>query len=164
MAKNLNHDAGTGSVCYNNIPQNCENYGRLYNWETAITACPSGWHLPSDAEWTKLLEDVGGTGTNYLTGAGAKLKTASGWPTIDGKSGNGTDSHGFAALPGSYGVSLAGYYSRGGYGTAKGSFFWSATGAGANGALIRHFGPTTSDAKRIDNDKSRLYSVRCVKD
>jgi uncharacterized protein (TIGR02145 family) len=172
MAKNLEFNAGEGSVCYNRLDKNCETYGRLYNWNTMMAGettsstnpsgvkgvCPQGWHLPSDAEWTTLLAAANGSGTNNLNGASNALKAKSGWEQ------NGTDDLGFAALPSSYGVSLAGYYSRGGFGTAKGSFFWSATSIAANGAHIRHIGPTSPDAKRIDNDKSRLYSVRCVRD
>ncbi len=51
MAENLNYDPGTGtSACYDNDPGNCATFGRLYDWATAMEACPDGWHLPSDAE------------------------------------------------------------------------------------------------------------------
>jgi len=40
MAENLNYDT-TGSKC-----NDCATYGRLYDWETAMKACPSGWHIP----------------------------------------------------------------------------------------------------------------------
>jgi hypothetical protein len=53
MAKNLNI-AAEGSICYKNDPANCATYGRLYNWATANTVCPNGWHLPSNDEWNKL--------------------------------------------------------------------------------------------------------------
>jgi len=53
MAENLNYNVGI-SKCYDNKPDNCDKYGMLYNWETAKTACPSGWHLPSKAEWEAL--------------------------------------------------------------------------------------------------------------
>ena len=57
MAENLNYEA-SGSKCYDNKPANCSKYGRLYNWNTAKTACPSGWHLPPDDEWDTLLRYV----------------------------------------------------------------------------------------------------------
>jgi len=57
MAENLNYEA-SGSKCYDNKPANCKKYGRLYNWNTAKTACPSGWHLPSDDELDTLLRYV----------------------------------------------------------------------------------------------------------
>ena len=50
MAENLNYDAGSGSWCYDDNSSNCDQYGRLYNWETAKKVCPDGWHLPSRSE------------------------------------------------------------------------------------------------------------------
>jgi len=41
MAENLNYEA-KGSTCYDNKPDNCQKYGRLYDWETAKTVCPTG--------------------------------------------------------------------------------------------------------------------------
>ena len=49
MAENLN-DASKGGKCYENKPENCEKYGRLYTWDEAVKACPKGWHLPSHEE------------------------------------------------------------------------------------------------------------------
>jgi uncharacterized protein (TIGR02145 family) len=46
MAENLNYEA-EGSKCYNNSISYCDKYGRLYNWNTAMKACPKGWHLLS---------------------------------------------------------------------------------------------------------------------
>ncbi|MDR2581883.1 MAG: hypothetical protein LBC75_00200 [Fibromonadaceae bacterium] len=53
MAENLNYDA-KDSKCYGNNEGYCQKYGRLYNWATAKTACPNGWHLPTEADWTQL--------------------------------------------------------------------------------------------------------------
>jgi uncharacterized protein (TIGR02145 family) len=49
-------------------------YGVLYNWTAALTACPTGWHLPSDAEWTVLLNYLGGQNV-----AGGKMKSVMEW-------------------------------------------------------------------------------------
>jgi uncharacterized protein (TIGR02145 family) len=65
----------------------------MYNWEMALSACPSGWHLPSDEEWTTLTSFAG------CEEAGKHLKATSGWDDYQGKSGNGLDTYGFAALP-----------------------------------------------------------------
>jgi len=90
MAENLNYDA-SDSKCYENDP-NCQKYGRLYDWNTAVKeACPSGWHLPSKEEWGVLDKVVGGEKV-----AGIKLKAESGW----NNNGNGTDEFGFSALSG----------------------------------------------------------------
>jgi len=52
FAENLNYDPGTGnSRCYNGQASNCDIYGRLYDWATAMTVCPEGWHLPNIADW-----------------------------------------------------------------------------------------------------------------
>jgi hypothetical protein len=58
MAENLNYNA-SGSKCYDNISINCDNYGRLYGWYIAMEACPSGWHLPNQAEWNVLTTLIG---------------------------------------------------------------------------------------------------------
>jgi len=92
MAENLNYKA-ENSLCYGEdgnvdrlifigtarlsdkeIQANCDKYGRLYNWEAAMKACPNGWHLPSDEEWVKLYRYVGGSEI-----AGKYLKSKSGW-------------------------------------------------------------------------------------
>ena len=64
MAENLNYNTSSGSWCYDNNSSNCNKYGRLYNWETAKTVCPSGWHLPTRQEFEILLANVGGSGSN----------------------------------------------------------------------------------------------------
>jgi uncharacterized protein (TIGR02145 family) len=90
MAENLNYQTGK-SWCYDDDNSNCEIYGRLYDWNTAKMACPTGWHLPLGGEWNELelaAADV------YV--AGKALKSTYGW-YIDG---NGTDEFGFSALPG----------------------------------------------------------------
>ena len=60
MAENLNYDMPS-SYCYDNLPDNCGLYGRLYTWEAAIQACPAGWHLPSGDEWEALYAEMGRT-------------------------------------------------------------------------------------------------------
>jgi len=158
MAANLDYVVEGSSRCYNDFDENCETYGRLYNFAATANACPEGWHLPSDAEWTALTTAIGG-----LAGTAAKLKAASGWVS------NGTDDYGFAALPGSYGNLSTGNYlaleqAIVEFGIARGGFWWSASKIAANGSYIRHIGPTAASITRIDNDFSRLYSLRCVKD
>ena len=90
MAENLNY-VTANSWEFDNSSTNGDVYGRLYTWEAALTACPSGWHLPSDAEWTILTDDLGGESV-----ANEKMKSTSRWDY----NGNGTNSSGFNALPG----------------------------------------------------------------
>jgi uncharacterized protein (TIGR02145 family) len=112
--------------------------------------CPSGWHIPSDAEWTALTNYVGGSST-----AGTKLKAKSRW----NNNGNGTDDYGFSALPGGGGGSDGSFVSVGSYG-----FWWSATEGYNSGAYDRSIQYNLSNVLGLYGDKSNLCSVRCVKD
>jgi len=147
MAENLNYEA-VGSVCYNNSAASCAKYGRLYNWEAAKTACPSGWHLPSDAEWAALTDFVGGEST-----AGNKLKSTSGWYR------NGTNQYGFSALPGGDGYGSGNFSGAGDYGV-----WWSSTEGDAYDAWYRSMGYGSESVNRYDDDETNLFSVRCVQD
>ncbi|MCL2283301.1 MAG: GYF domain-containing protein [Fibromonadales bacterium] len=149
MAENLNYDAN-GSKCYDNNPENCRKYGRLYNWETAMKACPGGWHLPSDAEWTTLTNYVGGADV-----AGSKLKAKSGW----NDNGNGTDDYGFSALPGGRGYSDGSFIYVESYG-----YWWSASKNNASIAYYRYMDYYNSLVSRYNINKTHLLSVRCLQD
>jgi uncharacterized protein (TIGR02145 family) len=148
MAENLNYNA-EDSKCYDNQKNNCDIYGRLYNWVTAMElpfscnssicssyilvkhkgVCPTGWHIPTNAEWDKLHRYAGGI--------------------------NGTEAYGFAALLGGVGVSDGNFYGI----DEKGSW-WNASEYNAEGA----YGQTTYDYGRYSNYKSHLFSVRCLQD
>lgn len=58
MAENLRFDM-PNSLIYSDMVENLDVYGRLYNWEEAICACPTGWRLPSDDDWKKLESYIG---------------------------------------------------------------------------------------------------------
>lgn len=90
MAQNLNYMT-ENSFCIDNDPVNCSIYGRLYIWDAAMVACPSGWHLPDTTEWKTLLNAVGGQAT-----AGTVLKSQTGWYWYCDDS---RDAYGFSALP-----------------------------------------------------------------
>ena len=136
MAENLNYNA-SGSACYNNAPDSCAKYGRLYNWATVMNGasgstlspsgvrgvCPEGWHVPSDDEWATLVKYVdpnADSGCCYNIAA-TKLKSKSGWNDNI----NGTDDYGFSALPSGYCGIDGDFYSAGNYG-----YWWSATDEG----------------------------------
>lgn len=72
MAENLRYDENKGSICYDNKIENCKQYGRLYNWNSAMEVAPKGWHLSSDKEWNMLIEFCGGE-----SDAGNNLKSTS---------------------------------------------------------------------------------------
>ena len=147
MAENLDN-AVAGSVCYGNFSYNCTKYGRLYTWEAAKTACPSGWRLPTNAEWTMLVSFVGGS-------AGTKLKSKTGW----NNDGNGTDAHGVSALPGGIG-SNDGYF----FYVGNEGHWWSATGFDTSLAWSRSMRYDNENVVSGYDFKSNLLSVRCVQD
>jgi uncharacterized protein (TIGR02145 family) len=141
----------TGAYCdYNNTPSNSITYGRLYNWyavHDSRNIAPTGWHVPSDAEWT-ILE-------NYLGGdsiAGGKLKvTSSNSPAWDG-----TNTSGFSALPAGYSYS----------GTSNDmgtyAYFWSVTEVNATGAWSRELRTGYAQSGRTNLGKIVGFSVRCL--
>jgi uncharacterized protein (TIGR02145 family) len=144
MAQNLNYE--TGGRCYEDLESNCDTYGRLYDWETALTVCPAGWHLPSNAEWTALINFVGDN-------PGTKLKATSGWNNE-----NGEDSYGFAAIPG------GSRYSSGFLAVGDQGCWWSTYDDNNNNNnraynIYIYYSSTSWDY----NYKSDLYSVRCVR-
>jgi uncharacterized protein (TIGR02145 family) len=157
ITKNLNY-AASGSKCYGNQESNCNIYGRLYDWSAAIAACPSGWHLPSNAEWDALYryaDGTSGTDSPYSSSTTGKyLKAVSGWN--DG--GNSTDQFGFAALPGGYGDSGGGFSDVDYYGG-----WWSASEFDED-AYSRGIYYGSGYADWHYEDKSYLCSVRCVED
>jgi uncharacterized protein (TIGR02145 family) len=148
MARNLNYNA-EGSKCYNDKPANCVEYGRLYDWATAMTVCPEGWHLPG-VEWDALMVAAGGSST-----AGAKLKGGY-WFGESNRTGefDHTDEFGFSALPGGCEndkCGLWGYW----WGAGENAFRWKMSAASSyvereNG----YYGYYSKD----------LSSVRCVQD
>ncbi|MDR2583479.1 MAG: hypothetical protein LBC75_08375 [Fibromonadaceae bacterium] len=85
MTENLGHNAN-GSICYNNDETKCRANGRLYDWETAMTVCPSGWHLPSYEESEKIEFSFGGsiaTGRGFSDGSFSDLSTSYWWTSTE---------------------------------------------------------------------------------
>jgi len=175
---------GSGTVGDANTAT-CDTYGRLYNWATAMAlpskcnsalstsdtdcgistpnhqgVCPTGWHLPSDAEWGALMQIVNPscTPTGICAGAGTKLKSATGWTAYSGVP-TGTDDYGFSALPGGDGGSDDNFSNVGNYG-----HWWSATEYYASYAYSRIMYYSNKDVGRDINDKGLLFSVRCLQD
>jgi len=156
MAENLNYKIGK-SVCYDNKESNCQQYGRLYDWKTALKACPAGWHIPSDAEWEILVEYVDPDASgDYGNNAGMKLKSKTGWST-DKYYEAATDDYGFSALPG-------GYRDGGFYGAGNFGYWWSATEYVVHYAWYRDMNYNYGFVRRNYINKTGLFSLRCVED
>jgi len=152
LQKNMNYQTGN-SWCYDNKSSNCDTYGRLYDWETALRVCPSGWHLPSDEEWTKLTEFVSGSSVG-----GGKMKEA-GTAHWESPNAGATNSSGFTALPGGYRFANGFFGSLAGY-----AYFWSSSQSGAANAWRRLL---YNDGKYVYRDyylKTNGFSCRCLQD
>jgi len=187
MAENLNY-AADGSACYKNATtgqEYCDRYGRLYDWNTAMDyvsssnsdpsgvegVCPVGWHLPSDAEWIKLIHFLGDN-------AGTKLKSTTfrrddpSNPTPVGR-----DNEHFEALAGGLGslLSTSFFPNNTDENGEKPPYFWDIGRAGywwtateydidSHQAWLRSLMDFSTGVLDIQLDKHYMMSVRCVQD
>jgi uncharacterized protein (TIGR02145 family) len=123
-------------------------YGVLYNWVAAESACPPGWHLPTDKDWS-ILEDFLGVNP------GTKMKESSGWS----EDANGDDRSGFSALPAGYRYPEFGFAYLG-----SNCYFWSSTVQGSNAAWSRElFSYDQRRVYRYYGARSHGFSVRCIR-
>jgi len=171
MAQNLNYKPDSGrSWCYDNNLYNCTKYGRLYDWNTALTVCPAGWRLSSVYDWDNLLLAIGGERESHISesdqffawgGAGNKLKSKKGWKSLkDSSSGNGTDEFGFTAVPGGAIFHTDGDFDRlGAYAN-----WWTATEFDENRAVWLYVNYFRDLAVERFDDKGNGLSARCVAD
>jgi len=183
MAENLNF-AVDSSFCYNDEPDNCEKYGRLYQWSAAMDSvgtfsetakgcgynvlcdslgtargvCPEGWHIPTEDEAAILLGSVDKTvseGAEVEYAKGNELKSALDW---DGE----MDAYGFGALPSGIRAQNGNYSYLGSTGN-----LWLASPAVNNhvkeNALIFAIGDYYGSL-RYSSNKSHGIAVRCLKD
>ena len=157
MAQNLNYtylqsseNMKSTNFCYDNDPENCAKYGRLYTWAAAMESCPSDWHLPSKDEWNALFMAVGGEVT-----AGKILKSQTGW----NNNGNGTDAFGFSALPAGERDDSEYFRYDGDY-----AYFWSATKYDSRNAYCVRLYHDLELAKLFNLENSFVFSIRCLKD
>ncbi|MDR2593244.1 MAG: tetratricopeptide repeat protein [Fibromonadaceae bacterium] len=170
MAENLNYYA-SGSKCYNNNLVNCQKYGRLYDWNTAMKVCPIGWHLPSKEEWQILTHFAGGDEV-----AGKKLKAKNVWDDYEGNSGKGTNDYGFFALPGGFDSSNLSFNSTTGlyrHSNCSGYFscvgddgnWWLSSESNSHNAYHILILPEDDGVHYAPNGiKDILFSVRCLQD
>ena len=146
---------------YDNDTANGAKYGKLYNWYAVNDSrglAPVGYHIPTDAEWTKLTDFLGGE-----KAACTKMKSKSGWNSVNTgnglKSGNGTNTSGFSGLPGGVRYSdgtfdLIGKYSN----------WWSSTEYYAIMAWYCYLSYGYGNVNRNLSAREWGFSVRCVKD
>lgn len=150
--ENMKYVPSTGTtMCYDNLESNCETYGRLYDYEAAALACPSGFRLPTQEEMIAMQEYSGAD----MYDAGKHLKTTTGWTGE-----NGDDFLGFSALPGGRcdeeqtcrNIGATGYW-------------WTSTEKVKNSNHYTLFltGDTDSFSASTTMDNDQYISVRCVK-
>jgi uncharacterized protein (TIGR02145 family) len=148
MAENLRFKALGGSYYFDNSPANLEKYGLLYDWKTALKACPPGWRLPTGAEYQALMS------TNEEGGAW-KAKPSD---------------------PNSFGIQLGGMQDHEGNFTEldEAAYFWTSTEYDRENAEYFSYMLVTDkpvlDVSRKEDmadihgaEKTNKYSVRCVK-
>lgn len=176
---------------YKNDSKNGTKYGKLYNWYAVNDKrglAPAGWHIPTNAEWTKLTDFLGGQSV-----AGTKMKSASGWNSYETDNtcsncrdwneeyrkkvpcheckdnrvigsketipGNGTNSSGFSGLPGGYRDYYGFFHFIGYYG-----YWWSASEYSSSNAYNRSLNYVNGKLFRDDNYKGKGLYVRCLRD
>jgi uncharacterized protein (TIGR02145 family) len=155
----------TPAYCwYNNDSlSNKDLYGALYNWYAIGSGklCPTGWHVPTDEEWSFLEISLGmqqpdADATGFRgTDLGIRLRSTSGW----NNSGNGTNSSGFSALA-SGARNPDGSFE----GLGNGNNWWSSSEYNLNSAWKRGMYYSSPGVFRGNYGKQNGYSVRCLKD
>ena len=156
MAENLHYKPAAGNTtCYDNDQVNCDTYGLLYDYDAAAAACPTGWRLPTSAEYDALQAYSGSNKDE----AGAHFKTITGW---NGE--NGDNKLNFAALPGGfcyveYGEVLCKYIGSVGY-------WWTSTEKVMDEShqTLHLSGDRQDYTASFSLENDRMLSVRCIKD
>jgi uncharacterized protein (TIGR02145 family) len=152
---------------YDNNISNKATYGLLYNWAAVMNGaassnnnpsgvqgvCPTGWHVPSDAEWTILTNFLGGESV-----AGGKLKEAGTAHWFSPNTG-ATNESGFTALPGGY-RDYTNWYSS----INMTGYWWSSTEASYTLTWTRFIYSYSAQLYRSNLHKSYSHSVRCIRD
>jgi uncharacterized protein (TIGR02145 family) len=149
---------------YNNDAANNTTYGKLYNWYAVNDSrglCPTGWHVPSDAEWTTLINYMDPSQNSSAWGtqsavAGGRMKSTTGWNYSNT---GATNESGFTGLPG--GIR---YASGGNSLIGLGGRWWSSTEKEFDGVWGRGLVHSSSLVFRYVHDRRSGLSVRCVRD
>ena len=173
---NMTNNGVIEKYCYDNNTSNCDIYGGLYQWnemmqyvttESTQGVCPTGWHIPSDTEWTTLTDYVKtqsgywcNSNSNYIAKA---LAATTNWNTYNGTCSVGNNlsannATGFSVLPGGYRLTNGSFYGQG-----SNASLWSSTELGSS-AWLRYLLYNDTDVSRYGYNKDFGFSVRCVRD
>jgi uncharacterized protein (TIGR02145 family) len=139
-------------------PKNEATYGKLYNWHAVNDTrglAPEGWRIPSDGDWNKLFEFLGGK-----TNASQKMKSIDLWEANTSMSGAGDNSSGFSAEAGgqrAYTVTFNDDTNR--------AYYWSITPEGTTYRAWEFFiRYDNTSLVKYNNNKTGGNSIRCLKD
>jgi uncharacterized protein (TIGR02145 family) len=150
--------------CYNDLQSNCDIYGGLYQWDEMMDweensggqgICPSGWHIPTDAEWTTLTTYLGeSNASRYMKEAG----TAHWVPPNTGAD----NRSGFTALPGG---SLS-FFDNNYWNIGFNAYFWTSDTSpyAPDNSLLRKLDDSDPYVHSDDWSKWESYSCRCLHD
>ncbi|MFZ4708202.1 MAG: FISUMP domain-containing protein, partial [Bacteroidales bacterium] len=147
--------------CYDNAAGNCDIYGGLYEWDEMmqyITApgiqgiCPTGWHIPTNDEWTILTSYLG----NWVAGGKMKEAGSNHWrsPNIEA-----SNASGFTGLPGGFRQPYGSLFGD----MSESSIFWSSTEWLPTHGYELRLMRSTGEVGRQASDKPHGFSVRCIK-
>ncbi|MEN8122877.1 MAG: FISUMP domain-containing protein [Bacteroidota bacterium] len=157
----------SGVFTYDDNEMNAKDYGRLYNWDAAMNStgnykskyghlqgvCPNGWHVPTNAEWTKLVNYMG---AKEIAGGLLKEKGSKHWLTPNLCI---AEENKFSALPaGSLGSD--GYYTC----ILRVAYFWTSSSYSERSKCFRSLYYNSTEIHTSHINKSAAFSVRCVKD
>lgn len=131
---------------------NYSTYGVLYNRPAALTACPAGWHLPTDEEWTTLTTYLGGDST-----AGGKMKEMGTTLWVDLNTGASNES-GFSARPGGYRNSSGGFLALGSY-----TYYWTPLEYDTYRGWGRGLQNNLWELIRNYYNRANGFSIRCLR-
>ena len=187
MAKNLNYSSSCTSAtwsngtdtgwcgCYSNSAGNCTTYGKLYQWSAAMAGsivagvqgvCPSGWHIPTSAEYTTLYNTV--NVSPYLCtaygGSNAKaLSSQSNWTSdssdcTPGNNLSANNASGFNAFPSGMRYSDGSFLNLG-----SSAYFWTSTKYGVDAAYYRYLAFNNASFDSGTNARALAFVIRCIK-
>ena len=150
-----------GAWCYyNNEESNNNPYGKLYNWYAVTNSnqiCPKGWHVPTDEEWTTLINfldpNANGGNNDNITGGKMKSTGTQQWlsPNTDA-----SNSSGFTGIPGGFCYIDGTFFFK-----SKFGFWWSFADNNISCVVLSY---TSTLISRLTHKRQVGFSVRCVKD